>query len=71
MIFFILYIIFSRINNYYTVTIYDNQIIDLIMEYNIKSNVFTKNSNYIEFGKKSENIFIQRIYDNYDLIYYI
>jgi uncharacterized membrane protein len=58
MIFLILYIIFSRVNDYYTVTIYDSQIISDIMEYNKITNLFTKKSNYIE-------------YDNLDRIFWL
>jgi hypothetical protein len=58
MIFLILYIIFSRVNDYYTVTIYDSQIIRNIMEYNKKSKLFIRESTHIE-------------YDNLDRIFWL
>jgi hypothetical protein len=49
MIFAILYIIFFRANNYYTITIYNGDMIDNIVHYGKKTNIFVKNSNHIEF----------------------
>lgn len=49
MIFAILYIIFFRVNDYYTVTIYNNDMINSIMYYGKKNNIFITNSNHIEY----------------------